>query len=550
VKGGDLRLWICSPTFLGGIVLAILILVGSFYNLANYPAIWWDEAIFSETAANLVQHGRYAFTVQSPDQLSDLDFRISVGPAVILPVSLAYRLLGVGLTSGRLVAGAYLILTFLALFLGGRRLWGSLTALLAVALALGGTDVFYWGRSVLGDIPALGLFLLGTLFLIQGLDEASVFPLFLGGIFLGLAFGAKEFYGLAFLPPLILVVRQDWQARGRLWLRLAALGAGIALPLLAYLLLKVWILGDLKAAVWHFLQQKKLLCHEFFTPLTIGRIYPESVTYLLGHPLFWLGILGIVWIWKKETFSYGKKLWVWNFLLWSLVYLTAVYWQRFALPALFLASLLAAHFLLEAVASLAALAPRPTRWLSAGILAGALLLFHPFSGLDYLKVILTNQGCPQCRLVDYLKSHVPRQCLIETPEYELVFLDDEHRFHVMPPYFFVESTPDKIVLLNPRQQPYDFNRLGAQVLILGSFGKSVFAQVYPRAALARGWRRIAQVGYYDIYISRKCPQNVVNYMRKLSTPSLTTARVRAPLKTNYRKINAPGAKKHLNTYNH
>ena len=80
-----------------GVLLCVLILIGSFYNLANYPTIWWDEGIFSEAAANLVQHGRYAFTVQSPNQLNDLDFRISAGPAVILPVALAYKLFGVSL---------------------------------------------------------------------------------------------------------------------------------------------------------------------------------------------------------------------------------------------------------------------------------------------------------------------------------------------------------------------------------------------------------------------------------------------------------------------
>jgi len=164
-----------------GLLLGALILVGSFYNLTNYPTIWWDEAIFSEAAANLVQHGRYAFTVQSPNQLVDFDFRISAGPAVILPVALAYKLFGVSLLSGRLVAGAYLVLTFLALFLGAQRLWGSVTALLAVALAFLGTDVFFWGRSVLGDIPALGLFLCATWFLIRGFECRSLWPLFWGG---------------------------------------------------------------------------------------------------------------------------------------------------------------------------------------------------------------------------------------------------------------------------------------------------------------------------------------------------------------------------------
>jgi hypothetical protein len=96
VQLGDSGLRFPSPCFWGGILLATFLFVGSFYNLANYPTIWWDEAIFSETAANLVQHGRYAFTVQSPDHLSDLDFRISVGPVVILPVALVYHLFGVG----------------------------------------------------------------------------------------------------------------------------------------------------------------------------------------------------------------------------------------------------------------------------------------------------------------------------------------------------------------------------------------------------------------------------------------------------------------------
>jgi len=186
----------------GALLLVAVIAWASFYNLALYPDLWWDEAIFSETAANLAQQGRYSFTVQSPDQLSDLDYRISAGPALILPVALAYRLLGVGLVQGRLVAGCYLALAFVALFLGSRRLFGPGAALLAVALALVGTDVLYWGRSVLGDVPALGLFLCGLWLCIRGLEEKTLPCLFLGGVFLGLAFDAKEFYGLAFLPPL------------------------------------------------------------------------------------------------------------------------------------------------------------------------------------------------------------------------------------------------------------------------------------------------------------------------------------------------------------
>ncbi|MHB9073353.1 MAG: ArnT family glycosyltransferase [Desulfobaccales bacterium] len=503
-----LSLWV-------GVLLSILILVSSFYNLANYPTIWWDEAIFSETAANLAQHNRYAFTVQSPNQLNDLDFRISAGPAVILPVALAYKIFGVKLFSGRLVSGAYLVLTFLALFVVSRRLWGSFTALLTVALALLGTDVFYWGRSVLGDIPALGLFLCALYFLILGLESRPLWPLVLGGVFLGLAFNAKEFYGLAFLPPLIIMARQTWGEKRRLALRVLVFAVGAALPLLAYLLLKALILGSLTGAALHFLAQKKLLCHEFFTPLTIGRIYPESVLLLLQDPLFWLGALGVVWIWKKEAPSAGMTLWIWNFLLWSAVYLTAVFWHRFALPALFLACPMAAYFLQQGAARLTAGGcARPPRWLAPGIIAVGLVLFCPATGLDFFKQILTCRSDTPMRLVQYLRTHVPNRCLIETPEYELAFLDDDHRIHLMPSYYFVESTPDRVVLHNPRKEPYNFDQVGADVLILGTFGKGVFKQIYPAARINREWRRIAQVDYYDIYISRKSEKKMLQLINR------------------------------------
>ncbi len=523
-------------------LLTLLILMVSFSNLGNFPTLWWDEAIFSETAANLVQHGRYAFTVQSPDQLNDLDYRISAGPAVILPVALAYRLFGVGVIPGRLVMGFFLVLVFLGLYLGARRLWGRGTALAAVGMALVGTDVLYWGRSVLGDIPALGLFLSGIWLLAKGMEEDAPRFLFGGGVFLGLAFAAKEFYGLAFLPPLVVMACHTWEKKGRLagWVLVYILG--LSLPLLAYLGLKWVILGDLPAAVIHFFHQKKLLCHEFFTPLTIGRVYPESLIFLLGHPLFWLGALGSWWMVKREAYSPGARLWVWNFILWSLVYLTAVWWHRFALPALFLAAPLAMHFLRQGLTRLVARVgsrPRPG-WLAGG-LALVLVMIYPLSGLEYLDTILTCRADSPNRLVNFLKNRVPRHCLIETPEYELAFLDDDHRIHLMPEFFFVESTPDRIVLLNPRNKPYDFNRVGAEVLILGRFGKGVFRQVYPPERLAKEWRRVAQVDCYDIYVSRKTGKKLLATLSR----SLTAARLDVPSNPPY---NIPDASLNYQNY--
>ena len=152
--------------------------------------------------------------------------------------------------------------------------------------------------------------------------------------------------------------------------------------------------------------------------------------------------------------------------------------------------------------------------MAPGIIAAILVLFYSVDGLDFFKQILICRGSAPTRLVQYLRTHVPAHCLIETPEYELAFLDDDHRIHLMPSYFFVESTPDRVVLLNPRRQPYEFNRVGADILILGSFGKSVFKQVYPPALINREWRRIAQVDYYDIYVSKKSAKKMLSLMNK------------------------------------
>jgi len=524
-----LRLRPPSPYFWGALLLWAVIAWASFYNLSNYPAFWWDEAIFSETAANIAQHGRYAFTVQSPDQLSDLDYRISAGPSIILPVALAYRLLGVGVIQGRLVAGLYLILMFLALFLGSRRLFGTATALLAVVLAFMGTEVIYWGRSVMGDVPALGLFLFATWFLIRGLEENSLLSLFLGGVFLGLAFDAKEFYGVAFLPPLAALAWQGWGAWRRLAWRLFIYCLGVSVPILSYLVLKAAILGGLHPAVMHFLEQKALLRHEFFTPITIGRVYGESFRVLLTHPLFLLGLLGGFWLWRAGQLTLGRVLWLANFLLWSLVYLTAIFWARFALPALVLATPLAAYLLRRVLAGLTAgLAPRPFKVATVGLLAGFFIWVYPVMGLDTMREIYTCQVNTPSKLVDYLRNHVPLSSLIETPEYELVFLDDKHRFHLMPAFFIVESSEKGVVLLNPRNSPYDFNQIKADFLILGSFGKIIFAQVYPPAQVARHWRKVAQIGVYDIY-QRRSP----------ASPDKTKSLVRSPKPRSPAAIKSP-----------
>ncbi len=507
-----------SPTFvsLAGLMWALVLFAG-FYNLSNFPTIWWDEAIFSETAANLAQKGRYAFTMQSPEVLNDFDYRISAGPVLIVPVALAYKLLGVSVWSGRLVAGGFFVLAFILLYFCARRLLPRGPALLAVFLGLVSTDVLYWGRSVLGDVPALACFLGGLSLVLRGWQECRSADFFLAGLCLGLATGAKEFYGFTLVLALIFVVWEARSDRRHLVLRSALLILGAALPLGFYVLAKAAVLGGLWIALAHFYFQKKLLCHEFFTPLTIGRLYPESLAYLLTHPCFLGGLLGL-WLYRRrQGASLAWGFWAANSVAWSVFYLLAVYWHRFALPALFLACPWAAYLLVSLAESLyRTTAPhRYGQLFQASILLLVMTLLHPFASLYHLEPLVSRTTDSPFKLVQYLQQQVPTDFLIETPEYELIFLDDEHSFHLMPEFYFVESTAEKTVLCNPAQCFYDFTRVKAEILILGSFGKSVFRQNYPEQLVKRFYRKITSVDFYDVYLRRDLS---LDQLVKVSTP--------------------------------
>ncbi|MBM4288756.1 MAG: hypothetical protein FJ135_11555 [Deltaproteobacteria bacterium] len=486
------------------VVVWAAVIFCSFSNLSHWPTLWWDEAIFSETASNLAQHGRYAFTIQSPDKLNDFDYRISAGPVVIMPVALAYRLLGVSVWSGRLVAAFFLLLAFALLYLSARLLLPRGPALLGVMLGLMATDILYWGRTVLGDVPALACFLGGVFFILWGLRLGHAAMFGAAGLCLGLAVGAKEFYGIAMLPALACLIWEYRRDRSELLKNCGFFLFGAALPLAAYVGFKAVVLGGLQPALYHFYFQKKLLCHEFFTPWTIGRLYPESGAYLLTHPLFIFGFLGI-WLHHRR---YGRSLprlyWLANLILWSVFYVLAVYWHRFALPALLLAAPWAGYLVWVTVGALwqtAFIRPRPF-WAGLGGSLLIIILLFPLPGIQALQPIFSRTSDSPFKLAEYLRDHIPRHFLIETPEYEICFLADEHRCHLMPEHYFKESTRERIILHHPRERDYDFTQVNADLLILGSFGKSVFQQNYPLPRVQQFYRKIATIDFYDIYLRR------------------------------------------------
>src|SRR5215213_7290546 len=135
-------------------------------NLPYAPATWFDEGSHLHVPKTLIQHGVYA-------DISSEGYRyygptIGIGPTIMLPIALVFKLFGVGLEQGRLVIVTYLLVALAAGYALAQRLHGRRVALLAVTLLLASRTFSYpgaieYGRQVLGEIPGVAFLMLGML---------------------------------------------------------------------------------------------------------------------------------------------------------------------------------------------------------------------------------------------------------------------------------------------------------------------------------------------------------------------------------------------------
>ena len=124
-------------------ILAVLIVTApflAFYNLGTNPRPWHDEGSYLSLAKTLVQDGVYA--VRSAEGYQTFGAVQSVGPTVLLPIALSFKLWGVGLLQGRVVAAIFLLLTLAIFYASGHILFGRRTALFAVILLLASQAVW------------------------------------------------------------------------------------------------------------------------------------------------------------------------------------------------------------------------------------------------------------------------------------------------------------------------------------------------------------------------------------------------------------------------
>lgn len=481
------------------LVVALLVSLLALVNLPYAPPTWFDEGSHLHVPETLVRHGVYA-------DISSEGFRyfgptIGVGPTVMLPVAAAFQLGGVGLTQGRLVIVAYLVLACVAFYLLARRLYGWQVAVLALLLALASRTLRFdgmleYGRQVLGEVPGIAFLLLGLL----AYSAAVLTPArarrysLLAGLSFGLALVTKNQFVLIVTPSLGLLALLDWTyyRAGGWWVRLAP-------PVIAVACFGAWTVAMLTffgpdgfAANLAKTRQAAGGAIFVFDPEATRR----AVLYLVQ---VYGGLLvpGLVYgLWRSRARSRQALATLAPPLmasLWIAWYVTSLGWPRYAFAAVILGAMPVALLCVDAWRALTARRRPALAWLGAAYVA--LVIAVPLALTT--RVVLSPRDAAQ-QMAAYLDLNVPQDAIVETWEPEMGVLTD-HNYHYVP-----------TELLDPavRRQwlggpPVAYDGLEAQppYVLLGPF--SDYTAIYPAEILERDyapvynaepyrlWRRIA-----------------------------------------------------------
>lgn len=465
-------------------LVAVIVLATwlALVHLPYAPRTWFDEGSHLHVPKTLVQYGVYA-------DISSEGFRyfgptIGVGPTVMLPIALVYRLVGIGLVEGRLVIVAYMALALLALYLLARRLHGGRIALLTLLLLIASRTIGYegmveYGRQVLGEVPGIAFLGLGLLAWTAALfrREHSALLSIASGLAFGLALVTKNQFVLIVPPTLVVLAFLDWRyyRAGDWWLRIAPV-----------------VVAGACFALWTLINLTFLGPADFFENLAKTRqaaggaifVFDFLATRRAGWYLLQVygGLLlpGLAYgLWRaraRTPHALAELAPTLLASLWIVWFLGSLGWPRYAFPAVALGALAVARLIADGFSMLR---NRQPILASLAVLYLIVAIGGPLALTT--RTMLSPDDSAQ-RMAAYLDANVPQATIVETWEPELGVLTD-HRYHY-PPTELLDPAVRNAWLGGP---PLAYDGLSAQpeYVVVGAFG--VWVNIYDGAILERDY---------------------------------------------------------------
>jgi hypothetical protein len=463
--------------------LFVLVAGASLIGLEHYPSVWWDEGWTLMVARNWVEQGHYGLYQDGLPR----DAGLSGHFPMVAMVALSFHLFGVGVWQGRLPVALITLAVLGLLYYFSNKWWGRRVALgtilTCLILCAPQVNILYYGRQILGEVPAI-FFLLAGYACLEIAFERHRFWLITAGMFWGLCLAVKSqplpFWLISVLLYITACIIGRKRRRGA-WVLLTAFGAFLVYQLLERIpaMLTFPALGT-PTMVPGLMNVTGLVVDVNVRRLAAWMVVNYGLPTLIG--LCWAGWHLLHEISNKDKLIYAEKWAIWGFAAsWFAWYLLmAQLWIRYLFPAVVAASPFIAASLSDLTRGY------DLRWLmrqSARLVSGrekrmgfqaifcillltlALTVSLKMNFINFRDISIYNPQAAALKLQEIL----PDNALVETYESEIMFLAPEVQFHYPPDLISVKAW-ERLTIDPGRSLDYDPGQANTDYLLVGFFG--------------------------------------------------------------------------------
>ncbi|HXV41477.1 MAG TPA: glycosyltransferase family 39 protein [Anaerolineae bacterium] len=494
------------------VLVAVVLFLMGLIHLESTPPLWWDEGWTLCVARHWVELGHYGCLLAGQPAPATLSAHFPV----VTSIALSFRLFGVGIWQARIVGLLFTTAALLLLYHLTDRLYNRPIAIATLVMVLllpakWQIHPLFIGRQVLGEMPALFFLLAGYACFLRAPRKPWLFmPLTL--CFWGVALMTKlqvgPFWAVSLAVPLVIAaLKRQWRLAGLL----TASGLGS------------WVVYQLLRGVQQFLLSGHTLpgspisgLNEALSLVPVMSVRLAALRFVLifGLPAV-LGLAYAAWQWfRAQPKPQLDELQLVRLMLLSLAgswlawfTFLSVGWDRYAFPALFLASPFVAALLYDLTGgfklrsglemALSCFKTRrfcrpPLKVVGAAFLLGLMLLLAVRSLYLFYR---SDSHILVVQVAHFLNTSTPPEALIETYDSELFFLLDRP-YHYPPAQLHVELI--RRAFLDPQVlAEYDPLAANPDYLVVGPF--SAWVRLYEPLLTTGVYRPLQTFGPYQIY---------------------------------------------------
>ncbi|HVO73733.1 MAG TPA: glycosyltransferase family 39 protein [Ignavibacteriaceae bacterium] len=191
--------------FLWGFLLIFLVTLSLFNAYLSPDGGFHVEGIDLQPPKNLVRHGIYG--TLSTEGFDKYTYRISVGPGILLPNALVFKIFGINVYNSRLLFVLFIMAAIVVFYVLARDIFNKESALLAIFFAVFSSEMFLRGiMGADGYIPAITYLIIGALFWFKSIETNKNIYLYLCGFFWGLSFQTQWLFLFAIFAAIVTYV--------------------------------------------------------------------------------------------------------------------------------------------------------------------------------------------------------------------------------------------------------------------------------------------------------------------------------------------------------